>query len=204
MNFSQARDRLRALAAPFGVELYQPAWNQLHYLIREGQWLPGLVRRLREAGCYLVTVVGNDERELEPQGFTLYYLFSHPDQDLFLMIENPLPAGGETYPSISLDFPAVRPFEAQIADWLGLAPHEPGEHLSQPACQLCPTHPASQCNNIHPSVHQCLISLQDHINIATSDKSLLGRASGIFSGYPIKTKPWGCQSSGNSRASRAV
>lgn len=117
-----SRDQLREMCQPFGTELYRPARNQLHFLVRPDEELRNLCRQLREEGFYLVSVIANDERELEDQCFKIYYLFSHPTADLFLFLENPLAAGKEHFASIYTFYPGVDPFERHMADLFGLCP----------------------------------------------------------------------------------
>jgi Ni,Fe-hydrogenase III large subunit/Ni,Fe-hydrogenase III component G len=94
--------------------------------------LQELRKKLKDAKYYLVTVVGNDERELIEGCYKIYYLFSHANEDQFVLIEYPLgfvPRSSnqqvkpETeYPTLYWDFAAVDPFERELIDVLGLFP----------------------------------------------------------------------------------
>jgi Ni,Fe-hydrogenase III large subunit/Ni,Fe-hydrogenase III component G len=122
---------VRQLCQAFGGQLlHRPASNELHCLVKETEHLQSLCQRLRDDGFYLVTVVANDERELEDYGFRLYYLFSHPRDDLFLTVENPLEPGVETYTSIYDWFVGVGPFEREAVDLLGLYPRDSSERVT--------------------------------------------------------------------------
>jgi Ni,Fe-hydrogenase III large subunit len=79
----------------------------------------------------LVTALANDENELEDQCFKLYYLFSHPGDDLFLIIETLLERGSSEYASIYSIYPAIAPFEQEITDFFGLYPKEHSERASR-------------------------------------------------------------------------
>lgn len=116
------RQVLRELCQSYGIELHRIPTNQVHFLIREGINLPNLCSQLRQENYYLLSVIANDERELEDRCFKIYYLFSHPAEDLLLILENALPPGAQTYFPIFESFPAVIPFEREIADTFGLFP----------------------------------------------------------------------------------
>ena len=119
---NQARADLKTLCQPYGFELHRLAQNQLHFLVQESQAMLDLADRLEAQAYALVTLAANDERDLEDHCFKLYYLFSHPYEDLFLVIENNLLPNTEVYPSIWRRYPAVLPFEAEIASLFGLHP----------------------------------------------------------------------------------
>ncbi len=116
--------QIRGFGREFGVEIHRPGLHQLHFLIHSPVNLLHFCSRLREAGWYLVTLVANDERELEDGCFKLYSVFSHPVEDTFMTIEYGLQMGRETYPSICSIFPAVESFEWEIADLFGLLPDQ--------------------------------------------------------------------------------
>jgi Ni,Fe-hydrogenase III large subunit/Ni,Fe-hydrogenase III component G len=117
-----SRDELIRQLLRYGELLYSPVDDQLLVQVREAEPLLGLAAFLAEQRFYLVTVVGNDERELEDRRFKIYYLFSHSTADLFVLVEYPLELGTETYPSLHSHFPAVDPFERELLDMLGLRP----------------------------------------------------------------------------------
>ncbi len=115
---------LRELCQSFGTELHSRIPNQMHFLVTDGQRLLKLGEHLRNENFYLVTAFANDERELEDHSFKIYYLFSHPVQDLFLFIEQVLPPEKEEYESLEPSFPAVAPFEREMAELFGLFPSQ--------------------------------------------------------------------------------
>ncbi len=115
---------LRAIGQEFGVQIYRPGITQLHFLVQNPMDLMQLCIRLRDENCYLVTLVGNDERELEDDCFKLYYIFSHAVDNVFLVVEYGLQPGREIYPSIFTIYPAVEPFEREMADLFGLLPEQ--------------------------------------------------------------------------------
>jgi Ni,Fe-hydrogenase III large subunit/Ni,Fe-hydrogenase III component G len=134
-----SRQPLEALCREYGVMLQPPARNQLYMRVVENEALRRLSRSLRDQGFYLVTVVSGDERGLMDHCFKLTYLFSHPAEDLFLLVENPLqdkrrddeaslgsqpplPVEETSYLTLSEDFTALAPFERESADMLGLYP----------------------------------------------------------------------------------
>jgi Ni,Fe-hydrogenase III large subunit/Ni,Fe-hydrogenase III component G len=116
---------LRERCREAGMLLQPPALNQLHVRVDDDGALLALGTDLRELGCHLVTLAGNDERELIDNCFTLTYLFSHPDEDLFLFVENPL--NSNKYTSLYHLFPVLDPFERELADLMGLFPSNDGQ-----------------------------------------------------------------------------
>ena len=116
------RDTLIAELLGYGELLSSPVDNQVLLLVREATRLLDLAAYLDQERFHLVTVVGNDERELEDRRFKVYYVFSHPSADLFVQVEYLLEVGSESYPSLHERFPAVDPFERELLDMLGLRP----------------------------------------------------------------------------------
>jgi Ni,Fe-hydrogenase III large subunit/Ni,Fe-hydrogenase III component G len=104
--------------------------NERHYRLKSEDQIVELIAQLLSHDYYLVSLVGNDERELEDNCFKLYYLFSHPHKDEFITLEtllgnsaHPLSADQPVrYKSVYHALPAVRPFERELADLLGLQP----------------------------------------------------------------------------------
>lgn len=122
MPLTRVRAEIHDLVRDDGIPLYLAAANQILVQVSGPHHLERLARRLRAGNYYLVTVVANDERELEDRCFKIYYIFSHATNDLFLMIEYLLGVGNEAYPSLYPWFGAVAPFEREIRDLFGLRP----------------------------------------------------------------------------------
>lgn len=119
------RDELLRELARYGELLYSPVGDQVIVQVRQSGLLIELAEFLSSGQFYLITVVGNDERELEDRRFKIYYLFSHPISDLFVLAEYLLEHGAQTYPSLHTQFPAVDCFEREMLDMLGLRPDGP-------------------------------------------------------------------------------
>lgn len=124
----EIKEQTRALCAEFGRELYRAAPNELHFVVADNESVRRLFAELKrrqdeqDVGQFrLSTVVGNDERELEDNAFKLYFILSHTSADLFLWIQCVL-RGTHEYPSPVEEFPAVVPFQRELADFLGLFP----------------------------------------------------------------------------------
>lgn len=131
MSQSSARSELRQLCGPFGVELHRSLSNQIHFLVGDEAQINELAAALAARSYFLVAALANDERELEDRCFKIYYLFSHPSEDLFLILENALSPLLEAYPSLTGSFAAADPFEAEIIDLFGLYPvQDPGRTTS--------------------------------------------------------------------------
>ena len=133
MSSSAARSELRQLCHSYGVELHRSLSNQLHFLVRSDAQLVDLAAGLAARSYFLVAALANDERELEDRCFKLYYLFSHPTEDLYLILENDLPFSVETYSSLAVSFAAARPFEREIIDLYGLYPLQDPDRTSSGA-----------------------------------------------------------------------
>ncbi len=120
---------VRELCRQHGHLLHLTAPNQLFVRVDDEGRLRSLATRLSEQGFYLVTLVATDERELIDGSFKLTYLFSPPNEDIFLFVEHPLrPERSEPpcYASLLSWFPSVDPFEREMADMMGLFPDENG------------------------------------------------------------------------------
>lgn len=128
---------VRELCRTHGQLLHLAAPNQMLVRVEGEGKLGDLAHQLRAQGFHLVTLVATDERELIDRCFKLTYLFSPPNDDLFLFVEYPLlpssPADRLTYSSLYPWFRAADPFEREMADMMGLLPEDntdahPGEH----------------------------------------------------------------------------
>lgn len=136
---------LYALVADFAL-LDTPLDQQVQVQVQSGDRLHELARQLVANGYYLVTVVANDERELEDRRYKIYFVFSHPSDDLFLIIEYLLNHGSASYHSIRDCFPAVEPFEREMRDMVGLCPAaNEGMAPAQPMVR-----PGSWLHNAYP------------------------------------------------------
>jgi len=118
----QVRDELIHQLSRYGEQLSSPVDDQLLVQVRRVNLLLDLARFLSGERFYLVTVVANDERELEDRRFKIYYMFSHPTTDLFVLVEYLLEHGRTRYPSLYEQFPAVDCFEREMLDMVGLRP----------------------------------------------------------------------------------
>ncbi|GAA1026283.1 NADH-quinone oxidoreductase subunit C [Virgisporangium ochraceum] len=129
LTIDAVRDRLAEALAERAELLHSHSEDQVLVQVRDAELLEWLAQYLFDERFYLVTLVGNDERELEDRCFKLYYLFSHPTTDLFVLVEYLLlPPQPETYPSLHTWFEVVSCFEHEICDMLGLRPNGPRSH----------------------------------------------------------------------------
>lgn len=135
------RDGLVHELLRYGQPLYSPVDNQVLVQVREATRLLDLAGFLAREELYLVTVVGNDERELEDRRFKIYYMFSHPTADLFVLVEYLLEVGEQSYPSLHPRFPAVDPFERELRDMLGLRPAGPRQAVAAAGSWLHGSYP---------------------------------------------------------------
>ena len=69
----------------------------------------------------LSSMVCNDERSLN-KNFTIYYVFSLPDKDLFFIVYVPISEQSPNFPSITPYIPAAHWYEREIKDMFGLEP----------------------------------------------------------------------------------
>jgi Ni,Fe-hydrogenase III large subunit/Ni,Fe-hydrogenase III component G len=113
---------LFALLADSDPLLSTPVDQQVQVQVQGCARLEEMAQKLAANDYYLVTVAANDERELEDRRYKIYYVFSHPTEDLFLIIEYLLDQGSASYCSIRDHFPAVAPFEREMRDMVGLCP----------------------------------------------------------------------------------
>jgi Ni,Fe-hydrogenase III large subunit/Ni,Fe-hydrogenase III component G len=68
---------------------------------------------------HFATLVTNDERSLNGR-FSLYYVFSAPVDDLFLILHVPVDPRHMEVPSVSLVLESVNWFEREMKDWFGI------------------------------------------------------------------------------------
>src|SRR5262245_56300345 len=123
------REELAEKLSQYGYLLSSAEPDQLQLQVRVDDALRDLAEYLAADGFYLVSVVANDERELEDGCFKIYYLFSHPSADLFVMVEYLLTRKQDGYASLHQHFPAVDCFEREMLDLVGLRPY--GERATQ-------------------------------------------------------------------------
>jgi Ni,Fe-hydrogenase III large subunit/Ni,Fe-hydrogenase III component G len=142
----EIRDGLIRQLLSYGELLQSPVDDQLLVQVRAEAPLRHLAAFLAEEQYYLVTVVGNDERELEDRRFKIYYMFSHPAADLFVLVEYLLELGEEAYPSLYEHFPAVDPFERELRDMLGLRPAGVRQEVVEAGSWLHESYP----DQLHP------------------------------------------------------
>jgi Ni,Fe-hydrogenase III large subunit/Ni,Fe-hydrogenase III component G len=124
-----ASAEIYAMLSDFGALLNTPGEQLVQVQVRSDARLRELAERLSRESYYLVTVVANDERELEDRRYKIYYVFSHLSADLFVIIEYLLDHGSVHYCSISDLVPAAEPFEREIRDLVGLCPAT-NEHVA--------------------------------------------------------------------------
>jgi Ni,Fe-hydrogenase III large subunit/Ni,Fe-hydrogenase III component G len=118
---ARVRNDLVAELPRYAEWLHSPAENELLVRVHHGQ-LDGLATFLAGHGLRLVTMAGNDERELEDRCFKIYYVFEHLHAPLVVLAEYLLGRGRTDYSSLRDIFPAADPFERQLFDLLGLRP----------------------------------------------------------------------------------
>ncbi|MFN8080501.1 MAG: NADH-quinone oxidoreductase subunit C [Kineosporiaceae bacterium] len=115
------RRQLESELPAYGEWLHSAAADEFLVRVRQGQ-LTRLTTFLARRAFRLVTVVGNDERELEDRCFKIYYVFDHRRSPLVISAEYSLARNSSDYTSIRRDHPAAEPFERELFDMLGLRP----------------------------------------------------------------------------------
>ena len=98
------------------------ASNEVYFSFREGSLstLPETCSLLTKSfKAQLTTVVANDERSLNGT-FSLYYVFSIPADDLFLILRVPVNPRHMEVPSISHVLESANWFEREAKDWFGI------------------------------------------------------------------------------------
>ena len=73
----------------------------------------------KELDGRLVTMVGCDEREYTGT-FTLYYVFAFSLQQYFIIVKTQVSESDPTYPSCSVEIPALNWYEREVRDLMGL------------------------------------------------------------------------------------
>ncbi len=99
-----------------------PAGNELYLALKPDALskLPELCSLLMKSlKAQFVTIVANDERALRGI-FSVYYVFSLPADDLFMILRVPVDAQHRELPSISSTLEAADWFEREMKDWFGI------------------------------------------------------------------------------------
>jgi Ni,Fe-hydrogenase III large subunit/Ni,Fe-hydrogenase III component G len=96
--------------------------NEVHMALRQ-EWmsaLPEICSLLtRSLHAHFTTLVANDERPLTGE-LCLYYVFSVPADDLFLILQVPVDHRHMEVPSVSHIIGGINWFEREIKDWYGI------------------------------------------------------------------------------------
>lgn len=102
---------------------FRPRWdgNALEVPLASAADLPRAAAVLAEAGAVLTTMVGTDERPRDGR-FRLYYAFSLPGSDRFLVLVAALSPETPAFPSVTRVLPAAHWYEREVRDLLGLLP----------------------------------------------------------------------------------
>jgi Ni,Fe-hydrogenase III large subunit/Ni,Fe-hydrogenase III component G len=98
------------------------ASNELHLSLREKSLstLPEICSLLtRSLKANFTTLIANDERSLNGK-FSLYYVFSIPTDDLFLILQVPVDPRHMEVPSVSPTLESANWFEREVKDWFGI------------------------------------------------------------------------------------
>ncbi len=106
------------------VEEKTPVVNELYLTLRANALakLPEICSLLvKSLKARFVTMVANDERKLYGK-FFVYYVFSLPADDLFLILRIPVDPKHHEIPSIANEIDAVLWFENEIQDMFGIVP----------------------------------------------------------------------------------
>lgn len=96
--------------------------NEIHLLLREQSLstVPETCSLLtRSLKAHFTTLVANDERALNGK-FSLYYIFSLPSEDLFLVLQVPVDPRHMEVPSVSPVLESANWFEREVKDWFGI------------------------------------------------------------------------------------
>ena len=96
--------------------------NEVHVSLREQSLstLPETCSLLTKSfKAQFTTLVGNDERSLNGT-FSLYYVFSVPADDIFLILQVPVDPRHMEVPSISQNLASANWFEREVKDWFGI------------------------------------------------------------------------------------
>jgi Ni,Fe-hydrogenase III component G len=99
-----------------------PAPNEVFMSLRQESMgtLPEICALLtRSLKAQLATLVANDERSLDGK-FALYYVFSVPADDIFLILHVPVEPRHMEVPSVSQVVESANWFEREVKDWFGI------------------------------------------------------------------------------------
>ena len=96
--------------------------NEVYLSLRQKSMgtLPEICSLLtRSLKAHFTTLVANDERSLNGK-FILYYVFSVPADDLFLILQVPVEPRHMEVPSVSPVLESANWFEREVKDWFGI------------------------------------------------------------------------------------
>jgi Ni,Fe-hydrogenase III large subunit/Ni,Fe-hydrogenase III component G len=96
--------------------------NEVYLSLREKSLstLPEICSLLTKSlKAHFMTLVANDERSLNDK-FFLYYVFSVPTDDLFLILQVPVDPRHMEVPSVSPVLESANWFEREVKDWFGI------------------------------------------------------------------------------------
>ena len=99
-----------------------PAPNEVYLVLRQESLgtIPEICALLtRSFKAHLTTMAANDERSLSGR-FFIYYVFSVPADDLFLILQVPVDPRHMEVPSVSPVLESANWFEREIKDWYGI------------------------------------------------------------------------------------
>ncbi len=117
---------LLQLCRESGELLRPPATGQWLVRVEQADRLADLAAGLAGRGFYLVTFASTDERQLLDRSFKQTYLWSSPEQDLFIFATYVLGRdAGQVrlcYPDIASHYTALIPLQGEAADMIGLLP----------------------------------------------------------------------------------
>jgi len=98
------------------------AKNELYIILKDKYLsnLPEICSNLSKTfKAFFVTLIPNDEREINGK-FWVYYVFSIPKEDLFLILSVPVDPRQREIPSISTVIDAAAWFEREMKEWYGI------------------------------------------------------------------------------------
>src|SRR5690625_3486980 len=83
--------------------------------------LPEVIRYLKNKKGRLLTMVGNDERQIH-EHFKLYYVYAFDQEQSIVSVEVTINETEPNFPSLTEQLPALNWYEREVHDLLGLKP----------------------------------------------------------------------------------